>query len=265
MALQKTLAIVLKTYDWSESSRTISFFSKSYGQIYLIDKGGKSIKSKRGRVVPFSELELTFYESKKETGGYISDVELIRMFSLSGDGSLGRLAYASAACELLQLLLPKEEPLDDLYDYTISLIEKIDKAKKQALPSLFLSFYLRLLSKLGYHPSLSYCISCSREVSSFIKAGQRVSFSPERGGIICPSCQITGEYYIGLPYDGFAAMVQLQTASLGEAEKLTLGFNETSLMLDALVKFLEYQADVSSKIKSLEFLHKLKNTKLVND
>lgn len=265
MALQKTLAVVLKSYDWSESSRTISFFSKSFGRISLIDKGGKSIKSKRGRVVQFAELELTFYESKKESSGYISDVELIRMFSLSGDGSLGRLAYASAACELLQVLLPGEEPLDDLYDYTLSLFEKMDRSRKQSLPALFLSFYLRLLSQLGYHPSLSYCIGCSRELGTFVKKGSRVNFSAERGGVICPSCQNTGEYYIGLPYDGFEKLVALQTASLNEAEKLTLGFNETSLLLDALVKFLEYQADVSSKIKSLEFLHKLKNAKLTND
>jgi DNA repair protein RecO (recombination protein O) len=265
MALQKSLALVLKSYDWSESSRTISFFSRSFGRISLIDKGGKSLKSKRGRVVPFAELELTFYESHKETSGYISDVELIRMFSLSGEGSLGRLAYASAACELLQLLLPKEEPLEDLYDYSTSFIERVDKSQKQALPALFITFFLRLLSQLGYHPSLTYCISCNRGAASFLKQGARVNFSPERGGLVCPSCQNTGEYYIGLPYDGFLKLVDLQTASLNEAEKRTLGFNETSLLLDALVKFLEFQADVSSKIKSLEFLHKLKNAKLMTD
>ncbi|MCH7691217.1 MAG: recombination protein O N-terminal domain-containing protein, partial [candidate division Zixibacteria bacterium] len=106
MALEKTLAIVLKTFDWSESSRTIAFFAKDFGRIYLVDKGGKSIKSKRGRVLKFALLEVTFYDSKKETSGYIADVELIKMYDMSGDGSLGRIAYASAACELLEQLLP---------------------------------------------------------------------------------------------------------------------------------------------------------------
>ena len=98
MALEKTLAIVLRTFDWSESSRTIAFFAKEFGRIYLVDKGGKSIKSKRGRVLKFALLEVTFYDSKKESSGYISDVELIKMYDMSADGSLGRLAYASAAC-----------------------------------------------------------------------------------------------------------------------------------------------------------------------
>jgi DNA repair protein RecO (recombination protein O) len=261
MPLEKTYAFVLKSYDWSESSRTISFFTRNFGKLSLVDKGGRSLTSKRGRVVPFSELEITFYESKKESSGYISDVEMIRMFELSGDGSLGRLAYASAAVELLQLLLPKEEPLIDLYEYAVSFLEKVDQAKKQALASLFLTFFLRLLSQLGYHPSLGYCGGCDRSIESFIKDGAAVRFSPERGGIVCPSCQNPGEYYIGLPYEGFLKLVELQTASLNEAEKLTLGFKETSLLLDALVKFLEYQADISQKIKSLEFLDKLKNAK----
>lgn len=261
MALEKTYGIVLKSYDWSESSRTISFFTRNFGKLSLVDKGGRSLAAKRGRVVPYSELELTFYESKKESSGYISDVELIRMFELSSEGSLGRLAYASAAVELLQLLLPKEEPLIDLYEYSVSLLEKIDTAKKQALSSLFLTFFLRLLSQLGYHPSLEYCGGCDKSVESFMKEGTVVRFSPERGGVVCPSCQNPGEYYIGLPYDGFMKLLELQTASLNEAENLTLGFKETLLLLDALVKFLEYQADISQKIKSLEFLHKLKNAK----
>ncbi len=217
--------------------------------------------AKRGRVIPYAELELTFYESKKESSGYISDVELIRMFELSGDGSLGRLAYASAAVELLQLLLPKEEPLIDLYDYSVSYLEKIDQAKKQALASLFLTFFLRLLSQLGYHPSLAYCGGCDKSVESYIRDSATVRFSPERGGVVCPSCQNPGEYYIGLPYESFTKLAELQTASLNEAENVALGFKETALLLDALVKFLEYQADISSKIKSLEFLQKLKNAK----
>jgi len=261
MALEKTLALVLKSYDWSESSRTISFFTRNFGKLSLVDKGGKKLASKRGRIITYAELELTFYASKKESSGYISDVELIQMFELSGDGTLGRLAYASATCELLQMLLPKEEPLLDLYDYSVSLLDRIDKAKKQALSALFLTFFLRLLSQLGYHPSLSYCGGCDRSIESFIKKGAAVRFSPERGGIVCPSCQNPGEYYIGLPYDGYLKLVELQTASLSESEKLTLGFKETTLLLDALVKFLEYQADISSKIKSLEFLQKLKNAK----
>jgi len=267
MALEKTLAIVLKTFDWSESSRTIAFFAKEFGRIYLVDKGGKSIKSKRGRVVKFALLEVTFYDSKKETSGYISDVELIKLYAMSGDGSLGRLAYASAACELLDKLLPKEEPQRDLFSYFNLLLEKLDQAERKSLPALFLSFFLRLLSQMGYHPSLGYCVGCSREFAEFKKEKIRdhVPFSPERGGLVCPSCQTPGDYYIGLPVGAFEKLLKLQSASLKEAESVRVSFGEASLLLEALVKFLQYQAEISSKIKSLEFLDKLKKTQLTSE
>ena len=267
MALEKTLAIVLRTFDWSESSRTIAFFAKEFGRIYLADKGGKSIKSKRGRVIKFALLEVTFYDSKKETSGYISDVELIKMYHMSGDGSLGRLAYASAACELLEQLLPKEEPQRTLFSYFNLFMEKLDNAERKSLPALFLSFFLRLLSQLGYHPSLGYCVGCSREYAELKKEkpGNFVPFSPERGGIICPSCQTPGDYYIKLPADVFAELLKLQSASLKEAESVRISYGEASLLLEALVKFLQYQAEISSKIKSLEFLDKLKKTELTSE
>jgi len=269
MALEKTLAIVLKTFDWSESSRTIAFFAKEFGRIYLADKGGKSIKSKRGRVLKFALLEVTFYDSKKESSGYISDVELIKMYDLSGDGSLGRLAYASAACELLEQLLPKEEPQRTLFSYFNLFMEKLNTAERKSLPALFLSFFLRLLSQLGYHPSLGYCVGCGKEYAEFGKgkSGDHVPvpFSAERGGIVCPSCQTPGDYYIKLPADVFAELLKLQSASLKEAESVRISFGEASLLLEALIKFLQYQADISSKIKSLEFLDKLKKTQLKSE
>ena len=186
---------------------------------------------------------------------------------MSACGSLARLAYASAACELLEQLLPKEEPQRELFSYFNLFMEKLDQAERKSLPALFLSFFLRLLSQLGYHPSLGYCVGCSREYAELKKEkpGNFASFSAERGGIVCPSCQTPGDYYIKLPADVFADLLKLQSASLKEAESVKVSFGEASLLLDALIKFLQYQADISSKIKSLEFLDKLKKTELTSE
>jgi DNA repair protein RecO (recombination protein O) len=107
MSLEKTEAVVLKAFNWSESSRTIVFFSRRFGKLALIDKGGRSLKSKRGRIVAFATLEVTFYASHKESPGYIRDVDPIATFSFDKEGTLGRLAYGSAGCELLHSLLPE--------------------------------------------------------------------------------------------------------------------------------------------------------------
>jgi hypothetical protein len=49
---------------------------------------------------------------------------------------------------------------------------------------------------------------------------------------------------------------------LTEAATVPIGYQEASLMIDALTKFLSYQSGLVSGLKSLEFLEKLKNSHL---
>ncbi len=159
MGIAKSEAVLLKAFNWAESSRTLVFFTREFGKLPIVDKGGRSIKSKRGRLIPFAELELTFYKSDKEARGYVSDIELIRAFEFEKEGTLGRLAYGSAACELLYLLLPEEEPQADLYTYFLSYLEFIDNADRKGLPALFITFYLRLAVAFRV-PSLAGVLCC---------------------------------------------------------------------------------------------------------
>jgi DNA repair protein RecO (recombination protein O) len=262
MPLEKSDAFMLKAFNWSESSRTVIFFTREFGKIALVDKGGRRVAGKRGRLMPFARMELTFHASERSGRGYISDSDLLELYEFQKDGTLGRLAYASAACELLHLLLPEEEPLPSLFNYAVMFFEKTNSVDKRALPSLFVAFFLRLLSQLGYHPSLTYCIGCGLSWEEESSKSDVVAFSPERGGYVSPSCQQVGEYYIGLSSGGYRTLTQLQTASLDEASLMQIGYQEASSMLELLTRFLSYQAGVSADLKSLEFLEKLRNSPL---
>lgn len=262
MALVKSEAILLKTFNWAESSRTVLFFTREHGKLPIVDKGGRSIKSKRGRLIPFAVLELTYYKSDKEARGYVSDIELVRTFEFEKEGTLGRLAYGSAACELLYLLLPEEEPQPSLYTYFLNYLELIDTADRRALPALFITFFLRLLSHLGYHPSLAYCVADGADIEPELETVGSMSFSPERGGMVCQACQRPGEYYIAVSQETYRLLNQLQTASLSEASSISLGYQQAQSMVELLTAFLTFQSGMKSYLKSLEFLEKLKNSHL---
>lgn len=262
MPIEKSEAVILRMFNWSESSRTVIFFSDQQGKIPLVDRGGRSLKSKRGRLLRFARLELTYYRSEKETSGYISDCELVESFSVEGEGSLGRLAYGSAACELLYLLLPEDQTQPALYGYFIQFLRKLGVVDKQYLPAQFLTFLLRSMSFLGYHPSVDFCVGCRKENGKIDLVNGERRFSPERGGLVCPTCQRAGEYYIGLSTEQLRILSALQRASLDEAARVALGYQETSLLLEVLTKFLKYHSGLVSDLKSLEFLDKLKKAHL---
>ena len=52
----------------------------------------------------------------------------------------------------------------------------------------------------------------------------------------------------------------LQRASLDEAASLPIGYQKAAGLLDVLTRFLKYHAGLTSDLKSLAFLEKLKNS-----
>lgn len=264
MALTKTEAVILKQFNWSESSRTVVFFTDTRGKLALIDKGGRSFKSKRGRLLQLARMEIIYYRSERQSSGYISEVELLQIFSMEGDGALGRLTFASAACETLFMLLPEEEKQTDLYDYFLSYLKMLEKVEKACLPSLFISFFVRVISSQGYHPSLGYCVGCGKDSNQII-AGEsiQVNFSAERGGIVCQTCQRPADDYIRFSKESYNLLKKLETASLSEAATMPIGYQESIQLIDGLNRFVSFQTGQKPGLKSVEFLEKLKNSDLL--
>ncbi|HOD67452.1 MAG TPA: DNA repair protein RecO [candidate division Zixibacteria bacterium] len=258
MAIKATEAILLRAHNWSESSRTVVFFTRDYGRLALTDRGGRRLTGKRGRLVPFARLELTFYHSEKESAGYLSDVSLVQAWQFEREGTLGRLAFASAAIELLLSLLGDRAPHPDLYTYTVSYLELVETAPKQGLGPLFVNYYIRLISRLGYHPSLTRCVACGATGERLADAAGGVQFSAERGGMVCRACESVGDCYIPFSSESHRLIRALEGASLGQAATLPISYRETVRLTEALTRFLSFQADVRAELKALTFLEKLR-------
>ena len=261
----KSEGILLKSVNWKEHSKIVTIFTDNAGRQSIVDRGGRSLKSKRGRLMSFSRLELAYFKSERSGTGYITEVEPLEIFQFEKEGTLGRLIFASAAVELLYDLLPADEPQEGLYHLTIQYLRLIDKVRKAAIIPVFLAYFLKLLSYLGYRPNLAGCISCGKESKDTLLTNSNgVSFhvfSPERGGLVCSTCQKPGEYYIKLHSDRLDKIYRLQTASLAESAEIKLRLGEAEELLELLTSFLKYQTD-ARELNSLKILEKLKKTEI---
>ncbi|HWR83662.1 MAG TPA: DNA repair protein RecO [Candidatus Deferrimicrobium sp.] len=258
MAIEKTEAIILKSYNWSETSRLVEVFSRDFGKLVLVDKGGRRFKTKRGRLVPLARMDVTIYKTKKSPKAYLSETELVQSHTFEKEGTVGRLAFASAACELVRSLLSEDQPHASLYGLFADFLNLVDKVDKDKLPPLFLSFFLQLLSELGYQPSLEYCVGCRKTMTAGQAVKTDIQFAPAQGGLVCNACQSAGDYYIALSRDSFRQLLALQHCALSEAATVAIGYAEAMYLAQMLVKFTGYQTGVVSELKSLRFLAKLK-------
>lgn len=217
------------------------------------------MSTKRGRLVPFARMEITFYASGKSAKGYVSDSEVMWLYTFEKEGALGRLAYASATCELLNHLLSDQEPQMPLYNLFIEFLELTETVEKKVLPALFICFFLHLLTNLGYHLSLTRCVGCEKPTATDDCNVEEFQFSPDRGGIVCRSCQTPAEYYYLLSKENARRLVALQNTSLSEATGIPIGYKDAAYLQDVLTKFTVSQTGMSGQLKSLDFLEKLKN------
>jgi len=266
----KSEGIILKSVNWKENSRIVTFFTDNAGRQSIIDRGGRSMKSKRGRLQTFSRLEIEYFKSEKSGAGYLTEVELLESFLLEKEGALGRLTFASAAVEILFDLLAEDEPHPEIYDITIQFLRLTDTGSKGGLAPLFLAYFLKILSYLGYRPNFAGCVSCGKDKESSAielnngedeKKGKFYFFSPEKGGLVCSSCQTMGEYYIKLQSERLEMIYRLQTSSLAEAGRMRLGFDEAEEIIGILTDFMRYQTG-AKQLNSIKFLEKLRKAKL---
>ena len=108
--ISKSESIVLRKTNFSDSSLIVQLFTKEYGKMSAIIKGARSAKSKIGSKIDLlNHTEVIFYKKDNRDMQLLTQATLINHFSNIKE-DLDKIKYASAVCELLQRLIPDNEP-----------------------------------------------------------------------------------------------------------------------------------------------------------
>jgi DNA repair protein RecO (recombination protein O) len=187
MAMEKATAIVLRTTDWSESSRIATLWTRELGKVRALAKGGRRLRSSFE-----SSLDLLTVCSivliRKSSGSLdlLTEAQVVRRFSrLQSD--LAALYAAYYVAELLADWTQENDPHPALFDEALATLEALGggpKAETCGVGQRVLRFEMVFLGELGYRPMLERCASCEGPVGP----GQ-VTFSAAAGGVLCPRCR----------------------------------------------------------------------------
>lgn len=254
MNIFKSLAIVLKSESWRETSKILTLYSQRFGKIKVIAKGARDPKSRlAGNLELFSQISIVFYKKENTDLHLLSQVDLLYPLPKIQD-DLKRFSYASAVAELLNKLTESEEVHPGLFSLTWETLQSLNEAPQNKLDNYLWSYALKLASNLGYRPKLSACISCGKKESLNT---ENLFFSSEQGGMICQNCVQEGFFYLKLSRKSWEMMKLLLTSQNSHLESLTLNKKQISEISDTILSLLEYHAHLPKTIKSLEFWEKL--------
>jgi DNA repair protein RecO (recombination protein O) len=248
MSICKASALVLKSTSLRESSRIITLYSKEFGKMKVVAKGMLLPESRfGGNLENFSEVNIVFYKRENAELYTLSQVDLINPFhKICLD--LDRFAIASTGMELLDKLVSWEEPSPKVFDLSLDFLAQIESTGENSLKKVLLGYVLKLVTILGYKPKLEDCVVCDKKIK-----GKIIFFSPERGGLVCPSCLMDDGFYIKFTKDSIEKANKLRRLSLKSAGKIKMSEMESDEVLCGILDFLDFHIGRGKDLKSMEF------------
>lgn len=183
MPAEKAIALVLRVVDWSESSCVVTLFTREFGKVRGLAKGGRRPKG------PFeSALDLlatcrvVFLRKSSDALDLLTEARLEQRFRPAGR-DLARWYAGYYVAELLQELTDDYDPHPELFDAATQALAGL-RAENPIAP-LILRFELVALRLLGHLPALAQCSECGDAVES----QGRVAFGQLSGGVLCARCR----------------------------------------------------------------------------
>ena len=168
--------IILNTRNYNDTSKILDIFTKKYGVIGVIAKGCKSLKSNLRSVTDkLTYATFTIYY-KKDKLSILTEASIINNFS-NIKKDIEKISYASYILDLTNQVY-KQNNSNDLYDYLISALNKINEGFNNLVITNIIE--LKYLDYLGIMPNLDGCIVCG--------AKNVVTLSSDKGGYLCKNC-----------------------------------------------------------------------------
>jgi DNA repair protein RecO (recombination protein O) len=210
MPAEKALALVLRTADWSETSRIATLWTREFGKVRALAKGGRRLKSNFENALDLLTLcSIVFLRKSSGSLDLLTEAQVLERFApLRTD--LASLYAAYYVAELLADWTEEYDPHPVLFDEARQALRDLARPGAAAGPRLA-RFDLVLLRELGYSPALEACAACG----SARAAEPPLAFSPAAGGLLCPACR--GQHRDRRPLSPAAWQALRELGESGEA------------------------------------------------
>ncbi|HEX4128591.1 MAG TPA: DNA repair protein RecO [Pirellulales bacterium] len=207
MSAEKTLALVLRVVEFSETSSVLSLFTREFGKIRGLAKGARRPKSPFESALDLLGLcRIVFLPKSSETLDLLTEAKLERRFRPAAR-DLSRLYAGYYVAELLNELTHDRDPYPELFDAACDALRALGSTEFP-VAAVVQRFELNTLRLLGHLPALDACAGCGVPLPSTA----RVAFGIAAGGVLCARCRPGKRQVVSLSAAALAAMRRLAEA-----------------------------------------------------
>jgi DNA repair protein RecO (recombination protein O) len=157
--------IVIKRQNFGEADRLVTLFSPEIGKFVLKAKGIRKITSRRaGSLELFNQVKGHAVAGRGQID-VLTEVSVINSFS-SWKQYLGRVNIAYQLCEVVDKLLPENQPHPRIYFLLLHSLSHINQLKSDWQDELN-TWLIEILVELGYWPENK---KFSGDINKFIES-----------------------------------------------------------------------------------------------
>lgn len=237
MPLSVSDAIVLKTVEFSETSLILTLFTRQYGKIRAIAKGGRRLKSAfESSLDLLSHVHIAFIPKSGDSLSILTESRLLKRFCPNVNNFAGLYA-AYYAVELLNDGLEDFDPEPKLFDIAAETLYSFSDGSN--VQKTLIHFIWESLNSFGFSPTLSRCADCDCKID--VSSSGKIAFGLLSGGILCRNCTQKQSKIIYVSTESIASLqngTQPSQRSLTELMSLMTRF--ASSMLERPPKMQRY-------------------------
>ena len=241
----QTEGIVLKSFDFRETSRIVTFFTLHHGKVKGVLKGiRKDLKKFGSHVDKFSVNDMVYYHYSRSDLHLVSQCDLKQFFFVLRQDYKKNLA-ASYAMELVDMVMPAEQANKKIYQLLLEYLNSLERLSD--IDKLVHLFQIKILQLSGFSPHLDSCVKCERKIKG------RMRFSMKEGGLVCPECSTGDAHFTLISQGAVASILHIEQNSWDKCLRLGLTTAVKKELKFTLNNFLVFHLE--RQLKSAKYLH----------
>jgi DNA repair protein RecO (recombination protein O) len=249
----KTPAIVLRSLDYGESDRIVTFYTSDFGKLKGIAKGARRSRKRfaNSALEPFSCSYTLFSRRGRDTLALIEDCDIINSYS-NIKGDLEKTLIASYLVELVDQFTRGGKENGNLFKLLQDFLILIETGETSEWLVRF--FEIRLLKLSGYEPVLDRCQACKQPVTNTYT----YRFHVKEGGLRCNTCCPSGFGSLPVSFGTIRALLMGKDVDdPAQGNRLALSEQSAAESRHLLVSFIQYL--LGKELKSLRVLTEVRN------
>ncbi len=210
MSAEKAEGLILRVTDFSETSRIVVIFTREFGKISALAKGGRRLKGPFESALDLlSACRIVFLRKSSQGLDLLTEAQLVERFRpLERDLSCLYSGYYVA--ELLLSLTEEYDPHPELYDAARDALTAFSSA--ETLKPGLLRLELVVLREIGQLPDFDVCAGCG----ALLTEGKQFGYLVAQSGLVCPECQKQEQAAIEI-HAGTASVLRMMSQEAGSA------------------------------------------------